>query len=426
VIPATDKEANSMRTMVGVLVVAVIASFGLLHGRSGAAAGATDERTVGALLDLTGGWTSLGRASRVTLRLAAADANARLARSDSRTRVRLRIIDVHGDPDAARRALRRLAADGVRVVIGPQSSSEVRAVRAAADSLGVLLISQGSTAHSLAIRGDNIFRFVPDDVREGEALVALLQRDGIDAIVPVWRDDTGNAGLARSVREHFTRAGGSIADGVRYRTNVSDFTPTLDRVRTQVASLRSRGASRAAVYLAGFDEVVRLFETVSGDPLLGSLPWYGSDGVALSPRLVASARAAAFAAAVGYPNPTLGLDRVAARRSRKLARRITRRLGRRPDAFALSAYDALQVAVKASARAGGDDLGRLKRTLRRIADGYAGVTGQVTLNAADDRAFGSYDFWSVCAAGGSAAWRRTWSYLARAPGRGRIVARESC
>jgi branched-chain amino acid transport system substrate-binding protein len=264
VIPATDKEANSMRTLVGILVVAVIASFGLLHaGRSGAAAGATDERTVGALLDLTGGWTSLGRASRVTLRLAAADANARLARSGSRTRVRLRIIDVHGDPGAARQALRRLAADGVRVAIGPQSSSEVRAVRAAADSLGVVLISQGSTAHSLAIRGDNVFRFVPDDIREGEALVALLQRDGIDAIVPVWRDDTGNAGLARSVREHFTRAAGSIADGVRYRTNVSDFTPTLDRVRTQVASLRSRGASRVAVYLAGFDEVVRLFETAS-------------------------------------------------------------------------------------------------------------------------------------------------------------------
>jgi len=339
----------------------------------------------------------------------------------------LKIIDVHGQARAARRGLRRLAAEGVRLVIGPQSSSEVRAVRRAADSLGVVLISQGSTAHSLAIRGDNVFRFVPDDVRESEALVALLQRDGIDAIVRVWRNDAGNAGLASSVRKRFRGVGGSVASGVRYGASVSDFRPVLDRVRAQIASLRSRGASRVAVYLAGFGEVVRLFRTASGDPLLALLPWYGSDGVALNPRLVASAKAAAFAARVGYPNPTLGLDRAAARRSRRVARRTKARLGHRPDAFALSAYDALRVAVKTSVRDGGvDNLGRLKRAFRRTADGYAGVSGKPALNAAGDRAYGSYDFWSVCVDGASAAWKRTWSYLATAPGRGRIVARKRC
>jgi branched-chain amino acid transport system substrate-binding protein len=416
-----------VRIKMGILAAAGIASLGLLLAGGSGAARAPDELTVGALLDLKGGWTSLGHASRVTLRLAVADANRRLARSGSARRVRLKVIDVHGSPRAARRGLRRLGADGVRVVIGPQSSSEVRAVRRAAGSLGVVLISQGSTAHSLAIRHDNVFRFVPDDIREGEALVALLQRDEIDAIVPVWRNDTGNAGLARSVRQRFSRVGGSVADGVRYGTNVSDFRPVLERVRGQVASLRSRGASRVAVYLAAFGEVTRLFETASGDPLLASLRWYGSDGVALDPGLIASRKAAAFAAGVGYPNPTLGLDRAAARRSRRLVRRIRARLGRRPDAFALSAYDALRVAVKASIRAGGvENLLRFKRSLRRTAHGYAGMSGKMVLNAAGDRAYGTYDFWSVCTDGASASWKRTWSYLARAPGRGRIVVRDRC
>ena len=416
-----------MRAVVGILIVAVIAGCGLLHAGGSGASGAGDELTVGALLDLKRGWTSLGRASRVALRLAVADANEGLARSGSSTRVRLKVVDVHGAPRASRRALRRLAADGVRVVIGPQSSSEVRAVRAAADSLGVVLISQGSTAHSLAIRGDNVFRFVPDDVREGEALVALLRRDGVDAIVRVWRDDPGNAGLARSVRKRFRGVGGAVAAGIPYDTTVGDFGPVLERVRAQVASLRTNGASRVAVYLAGFGEVTRLFKAASGDSLLASLPWYGSDGVALNPRLVASAKAAAFAESVGYPNPTLGLDRAASRRSRRLARRIKARLGHRPDAFALSAYDALRVAVKASERAGGvDHLGRFRRALRRTADGYAGVSGKLALNAAGDRAYGSYDFWSVCTDGAAAAWKRTWSYLATAPGRGRIVARGRC
>jgi branched-chain amino acid transport system substrate-binding protein len=208
---------------------------------------------------------------------------------------------------------------------------------------------------------------------------------------------------------------------------VSDFGPTLDRVRTQVASLQSSGHSRVAVYLAAFGEVVRLFRGASGDQPLGSLPWYGSDGVALLPGLVAAPKAAAFAAGVGYPNPILGLDGAAARRSRDLVRRIRARLGSRPDAFALTAYDALQVGVDASARTGGvDDAARLRRALVRVASGYVGMTGKLVLNAAGDRAFGSYDFWSVCTSGASARWKRTWSYLATRPGSGRIVARGHC
>src|SRR3712207_941426 len=103
---------------------------------------------VGAILDLSDGWTSLGRGSRVTLQLAAADANAALARRGSSLRVRLRIVDAKGDPAVALRELRRLAAAGVRVFVGPPSSSEVKALRAAATRLGVVVISQGSTAHS--------------------------------------------------------------------------------------------------------------------------------------------------------------------------------------------------------------------------------------------------------------------------------------
>ncbi len=410
-----------------VLVLALVTCVGQT-GAGGARTTATaHELTIGALLDLRDGWTSLGRASEVTLRVGIADANTRLARGGSATRVRLQVIDVHGDPGASLRALRRFAAEGVRIVIGPEASSEVRAVGRAADSLGVLLISQGSTAHSLAIRGDNVFRLVPDDVRESEALVALLQRDGIDGIVPVWRGDAGNTGLADSVRRRFSRAGGAVANGVPYGTRVSSFGQIVGLVHTEVASLRSQGASRVAVYLAGFDEVAHVFDAASSDPLLRSLPWYGSDGVALSPRLVADAKAASFAAAVGYPSPILGIDDTAARRASKVVRRIQAKLGRQPDAFALTAYDALQVAVTAAARAGGvGDVARLRQFVADVAHGYRGVTGTLVLNAAGDRAYGSYDFWSVCNRGASAAWQRVWSYVATAPDRGRIVARGHC
>jgi hypothetical protein len=67
-----------------------------------------------------------------------------------------------------------------------------------------------------------------------------------------------------------------------------------------------------------------------------------------------------------------------------------------------------------------------KRALRAAADGYVGVTGRMLLNGAGDRAFGRYDFWSVCRFGSRFLWTRTFSYLSTRPGSGRIVLSGHC
>src|SRR4029450_4631437 len=125
--------AGARRGTTAVLVAALFASLSVAPGDAGQrATQKQNELVVGAILDLARGWTSLGRGSRVTLQLAAADANAAFAPSGSPLRVRLRIVDAKGEPALALRQLRHLAAVGVRVVIGPQASSEVAAERPAA------------------------------------------------------------------------------------------------------------------------------------------------------------------------------------------------------------------------------------------------------------------------------------------------------
>ena len=427
---ARCRTSISARASRGALVLASLLALASSAAASRTVAPRTEaggnELVVGAVLDLSAGWTSLGRASRVTLRLAVADANAALARSGSQMRVRLRILDTRGAPAGAVRAVRTLEREGVRVAIGPQTSSGVKAVRNIVRRLGVVVVSQGSTAHSLAIAGDNVFRFVPDDIREGEALVALLRRGRIDGIVPVWRRDPGNAGLAVSVRRHFKAAGGKVANGVPYGESTKAFSVVASSLAAQVAALRAAGARRVGVYLAGFDEVVDLFRAARLNPALQSLPWYGSDGVALTTRLVRDPVAAAFAHDVGYPNPTVGLPDAVLRRARPLIARVRARLGREPDAFALTAYDALRIAVDARQRAGTDAASSLRRALVAAANAHVGVTGKMALNRAGDRAYGSYDFWSVCPAGRAFAWKRTFTYAATSVGRGRIAIRSRC
>ena len=414
-------------TWLGALLLGLLVAVGPAAPRDGNAARATPPTrllVVGGLLDLSSGWTSLGRASRATLAIAATQANRRLAKAGSLIRVRLEIVDVRGKPNEAVRQLRRLARQGVRVFIGPESSSEVRAVRSAANALGVLVVSQGSTAHSLARPRDNVFRLVPDDRREAEALVALLRRDRVTGVAPIWRADAGNAGLVRSLRARYR---GILTSGVSYGTGKPAFSAAVAALRAQVFELEAQRVRKPGIYLAGFDEVVDLFHAAASDPVLGSVSWYGSDGVALTTRLIKDARAAAFANARGYPNPTLGLDARAERRSASLRTRIRARIGSRPDAFALTTYDALQIVARAAERAGGaSGTARLRTEFIRVAHGYEGVTGGIVLNAAGDRAYGSFDFWSVCRAAAGFAWHRTHSYLASGVGRGHIVKRQAC
>src|SRR6185436_17895145 len=158
---------------------------------------------------------------------------------------------------------------------------ELAAVKAYADQHDILVISQGSTASSLAIANDNLFRMCPNDRREAAAIAALMWRDGVRTIVPLWRNDAGNNGLHDSVQQVFQRMGGVVTAGFRYEPTTTDFASAVAAASAQVAAAQVATPSNVAVYLAAFDEVVGLFRAALADATLTAATWYGSDGVAL-------------------------------------------------------------------------------------------------------------------------------------------------
>jgi hypothetical protein len=58
----------------------------------------------------------------------------------------------------------------------------------------------------------------------------------------------------------------------------------------------------------------------------------------------------------------------------------------------------------------------------KLGHSYSGITGSLALNDAGDRQFGSYDFWAICGAGSSAAWKRVAVYRSTADG-GKLLVR---
>lgn len=367
---------------------------------------------IGVLVSLTGSWSSLGQNTVAALQIASAD--LKNIRPQFRpARFRLLVRDTQLDPSRALEAIQDLDRRGVKIVIGPQSSSELAMIKPYADAHDILVISQGSTASSLAIPGDNIFRFCPNDTREAAAMVALLQHDGIRAIVPLWRNDAGNNGLHDSVQVRFQALGGTVTPGFRYEPTTTDFSAAENAVSSQITNLIAGGTnpSSIAVYMAAFDEVVGVFDLAWNYPALVSAAFYGSDGVALSAALLADPVASAFAIHSGYPNPIFGLPDSLRNRWQPIADAIEARTGITPDAFALSAYDALFVVQLALQRPKAQkNFDRFKAEFVDEAGHYNGVTGSTALDAAGDRENGDFDFWAVRLQGATATWVRTGTY----------------
>ncbi|MGE5732270.1 MAG: ABC transporter substrate-binding protein [Gemmatimonas sp.] len=376
------------------------------------------EVLIGGLFSLTGGWSTLGKAGRTSLELAIEDVNTYLAGNAAGIRFAAAIEDTKLDPDTALAKVQLLKARGVQLLIGPQSSAEVERLKPFVDANSVLLVSPSSTAGTLAIVGDNVFRFTPSDSLEGVAIAAMMWADGKRTIIPVWRDDPGNAGLERATRAAFTALGGTVLPGIK---TTGEFSAIAARLSTQVQAATAQSESaKLGIYLPTFDtDAVALFEAACTDAVLGSVHWYGGDGTARAELLLRSAEAAEFATRVGYPNPIFGLEDGARDIWEPLAARIRARSSTEPDAFALAIYDAVWVVARGYVASGATlSIEQLKTAFTTAASTHYGATGWTALNNAGDRKYGDFDYWGIRMVNGAPQWTLVAKYETRT---GRVV-----
>jgi branched-chain amino acid transport system substrate-binding protein len=411
----TPNRIQYLQVLVAAVLIGGILSYGFMTSvatESTRYFGPTEgENTIliGALLPLSGTLSSFGDSAEASLTLAVDDVNNQLAKSGSSSRVRLIIEDTKTDPNVAREKLMDLASQGIRIVIGPSTSAAVAAVKEYADQNGILIVSSSSTAPSLAIPNDNVFRFVPDDTHQAEALAKQMWNEGTRVIIPIWRTDVFGNNLQSLLKEKFEKLGGKMLDGVGYDPPVGNFAASLHRINfivweQELRSLTSKvsdavsqyGADKVGVYIVAFDEIVPIMIQANRHQELQSVRWYGSDGSAQHEGLIKNIEAAEFAVKTNFLNPIYRVE--ASDSFKKLEERIIEEIDRAPRSYAEVAYDEFWVAALTLKNYVGtqqDDIDSLREAFINTANFYIGVTGRTELNDAGDRKNGSYDFWTI-------------------------------
>ena len=381
--------------------------------QGGAAGGQGEVKTVQivALLPLTGGLQSFGKANSEAIKLAERDVNQYLAKEGANFRINVTIVDTQTNPEIAKQKFDSYYSKGVRYFIGPMSSSELaKIVSLIHAGKKAVVISQSSTAPNLAQK-DTVFRFPPPDEFQGKVLAALYQIDGVTHIIIVYRNDDWGNGLAGYVKSYFTQAGGNVVDMIPYDKEATDFTPVMEKVKSDVESLIQQGVdpSKIGVELISFEEAASILSTAAGYDVLKQVKWYGSDGTALSQTIVQNEQAASFAAQVHWKN-TITFS--VTNKTGEVYCALEQKLGYPPDPYSLIAYDAVWVMALAIEKAGGANAtpDQVAQMIPVVTQSYVGVSGKIVLNEYGDRAGSDYGIFEIVKKGDHYEWTITELY----------------
>ena len=363
-----------------------------------------EEIVIGVLIPLSGDWGSKGVIWNASTTLAAEDVNRYLEQTGSNKRVRLIVEDTGTDPATALEKIKTLQQEGARIVVGPASSAEINAVKEWADEHGILVLGYASTAPSLAIENDNVYRLVPDDRRQGDAMAGFMQKAGVSVVIPVYRNDTWGRELMAATRSGVETNGGIMKPGFAFEPGTRDFSRISGSLDNEVAgAVRQYGNISVGVYAIGFDETVPLLAAAAGHPRLSSVRWFGSDGSVNSVSLVHNSTAAEFAGKTGFYSPAYGEGNHQGA-ANQVEARIREKTGVEPDPYSLVAYDATEIATRALLSSGDAPLEQRKNALTLTAEYYYGATGWTKLVSSGDRAFAVYNFRALQDVNGTPEW----------------------
>jgi branched-chain amino acid transport system substrate-binding protein len=364
---------------------------------------------LGALLPTSGAAASLGESEEAALKIALNDINKYFAEKHSKNRFGLVIEDSKSDPEISLGTLRALRDKGIKIVVGPATSANVNGSRGYANSNGILLVSPSSTAPSLALPRDNVFRFVPDDRHQAQAVSSLMWKEGIRVIVPFWRTDVFGNELVNATKNSFEKLGGKFVDGVGYTPHTGDLSASLNRINfiiwdQELKNLETKlkkaistyGINKVGVYLVAYDEVAPIFIQAQGHEILSEVKWFGSDGSALNNKIIKNSDAAIFAEKTGFANPIFGVENTSDPRFKRVENLIEKDIERIPRSYASTAYDALWVAALSENQTNQtSNIEQLKSTFTKITNSYNGITGNTSLDQNGDRKYGDYEYWAV-------------------------------
>jgi len=356
--------------------------------------GLSGEVTIGLILPLTGDLATHGIENHEGSKFGVSEFNNYLQEIEAPWHLKMVSEDSATNPVIALEKLTVLNAKGIGIVVGPETSSNIRNMKGYSDSNNMLLISCCSSAPALAIPNDSVFRLVPDDSNQGPAIAKLIQHEGIEVLVPVWRGDTWGDGLGDAATNSFIERGGIVGEKIRYNPESPEFSASTSLLAQQVQEyVDEYGADKVGVMFLGFAEILQFTQSASQHDVLDDVRWFGPGANTKEHKLIDDPIGLEFSTNVQFTtvqfapaeNPTY--DKVQAH--------MIETLGTDPNTFVHSSYDVVWLIGLAMLETQSSEVSVIKAAIPGIAENYQGAIGPTKLNEAGDLEQADYKVWGI-------------------------------
>jgi ABC-type branched-subunit amino acid transport system substrate-binding protein len=377
------------------------------------------EFVVGAIIPLTGSYSSIGKPVKVALEKAEQDVNKYSEKMNSSSRFNLVMANSKSSPEDSLEAIKQLHSIGAKIIVGPATSTAVLGAKEYADTNDIILISYSSTSPLLSIPGDNLLRLVPDDINQAKVIAQRMIDDGIKVVVPIWRGDIYGNELYKSTKYQFEKLGGKMEEGINYKPHTGKFATSLHRINFIMwnkdlerldsivsEAIKKYGNKSVGVFIISYDEITPILIQSSMYSSLGNIRWYGSDSIAQNHHITKNIDSALFAIKTNFSNPLYSID-TKSPKIHELSEILEKELHDGGSiTYPAIAYDSFWISSlsldtnSTNSSYLVDHKNRSKNSFKDIVVKTAesfdkGISGKIQLNDAGDRIGEDYDFWRI-------------------------------
>ncbi len=406
---------SSAGKIIGIAIVSIIIIIGLAYviGGSDTEVNESTDSTVqeiselsgvvdiGLILPLSGDLATHGLENLEGSKLGVVEFNKHLEKIGAQWTLKMTSEDSATSPVIALEKLTALNAKGIKMIVGPETSSNIRNIKGYSDSNNMLLVSCCSSAPALAIPNDSVYRLVPDDSNQGTALSKLIQHEGIQVLVPVWRGDTWGDGLSDATTSSFVQRSGIIDEGVRYNPESPEFSASTSLLAEKVQGyVDEYGKDKVGVLFLGFAEILQFTQSASEHDVLDDVRWFGPGANTKEHKLIDDPIGLEFSTNVQFTTVQFAASKITDTGAvnpiyEKVQDHLTESLGTAPNSFVLSSYDAVWIIGLAILETQSTDVTTIKSVISDIAENYNGAIGPTILNEAGDLAQANYEVWGI-------------------------------
>jgi len=379
--------------MVVFLIIGLAIGYGIgfyVGGLSAPQVGVTTERTytLGVTFALSGAVSSVCVQWEPIVKMAIDDLNNLTKSMGLNIVFKPYILDDASTPDGALKNVQTLYAAGIRIVIGPSLSSQVKAVKAFSDANKLIIIAPCSNSPALAIPDDYIFRTQPSALGESKALATLAVQEGLKSVVSFHINDEFCNVFAQYFKKFFEESGGTVLYDIAYQPGQADYGSDVASLASWVSKLRPD-----AIFYCGYDtDGANVLTHAADEPALRGVRWltvegfYGAPEV-LTPKVVDFARAVNMVGIRPVPIVNPLYDEFVER---------LKKYGAVPTLCSENVYDAVMIAGLAVIRTGGtSDPDVLRRAILEVAKTYHGPGGWGLFDENGDRLQASFRLWTM-------------------------------